>query len=192
MFPPYSPVSVSSASSAVKGSCGPRGSSAGFTLIELVVVMILIALLAAIATAGLSRTRQNAAEASAIHSLRTIQSAEDAFRASCGHGRDYAATLVQLGAAETISSDLATGPVVTKTRYAITIKATAPGASPDACTSGETAAHWYAAAIPEPGSPKASHGFATADEEEIWQDATGAAPPQPFAASQTVSRVGIH
>ncbi len=185
----HSPFSVSS----MVKSCRRRGESGdGFTLIELMVVMILIALLAALAMAGLARTRENASEASAIHSLRTIESAQDAFRATCGHGRDYATTLVQLGAASTISSDLAVAPVVTKARYVITVKELAPGEAPDSCTNDKTAAHWYATAVPEPGAPKSMHGFATADGEEIWQDATGAAPQMPFAASQTVSRVGIH
>jgi prepilin-type N-terminal cleavage/methylation domain-containing protein len=177
---------------------GPRvdrplaSGDSGFTLVELVIVMTLIALVAAMAMAGLARTRENAAEASAINSLRTIQSAQDAFRATCGHGLDYAASLVQLGAAEAISSDLATGPTVIKTRYAITFTGTSPGQAPDSCTKGDTTAHWYATAVPQPGSSAAMPAFATADGEDIWQDSSGEPPHQPFATTETITRVGIH
>lgn len=166
--------------------------SAGFTLVELVIVMILIALVAAMAMAGLARARENAAAASAINSLRTIQSAQDAFRATCGHGLDYATSLVQLGAAEAISSDLATGPTVTKTRYVITLTGTSPGQAPDSCTKGDTTAHWYATAVPQSGAGAATPAFATADGEDIWQDARGEPPHQPFAPTETITRVGIH
>lgn len=184
--------SALSASSVVNRPAARRAAAdGGFTLVELVIVMILIALIAAIAIAGLTRSRDQAAEASAINSLRTIRSAQDAFRATCGHGRDYATSLVQLGAAETISSDLSVGPTVTKARYVITVAGTGAGQLPDSCTQGETADHWYATAVPQPGT-RGLPGFATADGEDIWRDATGAAPPQPFGASDTVTRVGIH
>lgn len=58
----------------------------GFTLIELLIVVAVIAIVAAIAIPGLIRARISANEASAIGSMRTINSAQAAFASTCGGG----------------------------------------------------------------------------------------------------------
>lgn len=163
-----------------------RRHQSGFTLLELIVVMGILAIIAAVALTGYTRVRMSANESAAVYTLRTIQSAQDAFRATCGHGRDYATSLAQLGAAEVLSRDLSTGPVVAKSRYQFTVTATEPGELRDACATGETATHWYASAQPQAGGMR---GFATADGGDIWQDTTGAPPKPPFTPSKTVSRL---
>ncbi len=110
----------------------------GFALIDLIFVCGIVGVLCSIALPRLLLAKQAAGAASAIGSMRAINSAQLTYALTCGAGF-YAPNLTTLGTAPAgsnepfIAGGLGDADTVTKSSYVIQMAATAYGGAPPAC-----------------------------------------------------------
>ena len=164
----------------------------GFALIDLLFVIAIIGVIASMAIPGLLRARASAGVASAVGSLRVINSAEISYAITCGSGF-YAPNLTTLGTvppgAQTafISDDLGIANIVIKANYQIQLASTGMAGTPPGCSglaAGQAGTGYKAGA--DSLDPTLSRFFATNAAGVIYEADVTLYPTMPESAPPAI------
>jgi prepilin-type N-terminal cleavage/methylation domain-containing protein len=166
----------------------------GFTLIELLIAVPIIGIIGAIAVPGLLRARLSGSEASAIGSLRAINSGQASYSSSCAAG-GYAISLEDLVKAPAnstqgfVSPDLYSNGVV-KSGYTVTLAKEAgavdigTGATTCNASASNPASSYFAKADPVTAGGTGTRYFGTDTRGTIFFS-TAATLTNPIDATTT-------
>jgi type II secretory pathway pseudopilin PulG len=152
--------------------------SHGFALLDLLFVCGIIGLIAAIAMPKLLIAKQAAGSASAIASLRVINSSQLAYALTCGNGF-YAPDLPRLGVVPPgsneafIAPDLSTSASPVKSGYTIRMTATPFSGAPASCNglaAGEASEGFKAGA--DPIDPMNTRFFGSNSYQRIYENSS--------------------
>jgi type IV pilus assembly protein PilA len=171
---------------------GGERSEAGFTLIDLLFVIAMIALLSTLAIPGLMRARGAAQSASAIGSIKVVNSAELSFAITCGLGF-YSPDLQTLGVPPPatpegfLPPEMSSGATFIKSGYNFSLAGVGVAGAPATCNglgAGSTSAGYAVVGDPLDVTPPARFLGSNADGV-IYEDSAsymatmpeGGAPP---------------
>ena len=151
--------------------------------------MAIIGIIAAIAVPGLLRARMSGNEASAIGSMRAINTAQVNYSQQCN---GYAPGLITLRTAGNyLSPDLTGLASVAKSGFTVTLVGAAGSGTiptpPVAC--GAPVTNYFSSAIPLSVGSTGTRSFATNEQGTIYQNSTGAAITDPPAIAGTATAI---
>ncbi len=167
----------------------------GFALIDLIFVCGIIGLLCGIALPRLLQAKQSAGAASAIGSLRSINSGQLTFALTCGNGF-YAPKLTSLGVAPPgsqepfLTPNLTSSDSITRSGYILTMEGTAFAGAPATCNGlapGEAAQGFRAGA--DPTEPTNLRFFSSNASGSIYEHNVSLFPSMPEVGEPPVGVV---
>jgi hypothetical protein len=167
-------------------AAGRVRSAAGFTLIDMLFVVALIGLLASLAIPGLMKARGAAQSASALGTMRVVNSAQLSFAITCGLGfysPDFPTLAIKPPASVDafLPSDLATGPTFVKGGYLFSMAGNPLAGAPATCNGlgPGSAAPGYAAVADHLGAVPNGRFFGTNADGVIWEHSVSLAGTMP-------------
>ena len=163
----------------------------GFTLIDMLFVIALIGLVSTLAIPGLMRAKVAAHSASAIGTMRVVNSSQLSYAITCGLGfyaPDFPTLTVKppLATEAFLSADLATGPTFTRSGYNFSMAGTAQPGAPATCNGlamGAAAPGYAIVADDLSATPTAGRFFGTNVDGVIYEHTSSLALIMPEGGS---------
>ncbi len=165
-----------------------RSGQQGFTLIDLLFVIALLGLVSTLAIPGLMRARVSAQSASALGTIKVVNSAQLSFAITCGLGF-YSPDFPTLGTPPPASTEgflageLASGPTFIKSGYMFSMAGVGLAGAPPSCNGlagGAASAGYAIVADPLDATPPGRY-FGSNSDGGTWEDTASFSSTMPEA-----------